>query len=261
MQSYTFEKSDIYGNSNNILQIFCCLMDTEELKIGLADIDDYKWHIGVNVWKALCTHAYRVLSNINVDDDICKSFISVSKIFGINAEVDYSMDMYSVELRQEWSYEFPLSSSNIHHRIALSCKEKNQIKNVIFSDPCTIVLWKDGTKTIVKCKDEVFDKEKGLAMAICKKVLGTNESSSNYYDIFKEYCSDKENDFGKYMNPPSEPVVYSIEQVSNKTGLSKTTINRRCLYKDYPNAKKINGVWWIPASDFQKDIKEDKKHA
>jgi hypothetical protein len=71
------------------------------------------------------------------------------------------------------------------------------IKNVIFSGPCTIVLWEDGTKTVVRCNNvyhvrgsktlEKFDPEKGLAMAIAKKALGTNESGSNYYDIFKKW--------------------------------------------------------------------------
>ena len=127
-----------------------------------------------------------------------------------------------------------------------------RIKDVIFSGPCTIVLWKDGTKTIVRCENEFFDREKGLAMAICKKVLGTNKSGSNYYDVFKKWCSEEED------IPETLEVVFTIEQVANKTGLSKTTINRRCLYKDYPNAKKINNVWWIPEADFQKDIKEGK---
>ncbi len=61
----------------------------------------------------------------------------------------------------------------------------DSIKRVIFNDPATIVLWADGTKTVVKCaKDETFDPEKGLAMAIAKKALG-NEGW--YYDTFKAY--------------------------------------------------------------------------
>ena len=61
----------------------------------------------------------------------------------------------------------------------------DSIKRVIFNDPATIILWADGTKTVVKCvKDETFDPEKGLAMAIAKKALG-NEGW--YYDIFKAY--------------------------------------------------------------------------
>lgn len=60
------------------------------------------------------------------------------------------------------------------------------IKDVIFNDPATIVLWNDGTKTVVKATGETFDKEKGLAMAIAKKLYGYNKG--NYYNIFRKYC-------------------------------------------------------------------------
>ena len=66
-------------------------------------------------------------------------------------------------------------------------KENNnmlKIKNVIFSNPATIVFWEDGTKTVVKCQDEEFDPEKGLAMAISRKALGNER---DYYDHFKRY--------------------------------------------------------------------------
>lgn len=55
----------------------------------------------------------------------------------------------------------------------------------MFNKPATIVFWADGTKTVVKSQGkEKYDKEKGLAMAISKKVLG-NEGS--YYDTFKKF--------------------------------------------------------------------------
>ena len=39
-----------------------------------------------------------------------------------------------------------------------------KIEKVIFNDPATIVIWADGSKTVVKCQEgDVFDKEKGLA--------------------------------------------------------------------------------------------------
>lgn len=61
------------------------------------------------------------------------------------------------------------------------------IKRVIFSKPCTIVLWDDGTKTMVRAQGkERFDREKGLAMAIAKKALG---NKGNYYDTFTEHLS------------------------------------------------------------------------
>ena len=67
--------------------------------------------------------------------------------------------------------------------------EKNmKIKNVIFRNPATIVMWEDGTKTIVKCGEgDSYDPEKGLAMAVTKKALGTNKSQSNYCNILKKW--------------------------------------------------------------------------
>lgn len=62
------------------------------------------------------------------------------------------------------------------------------IKKVIFNVPATIILWEDGTKTVVKCGDhDIFDPEKGLAMAIAKKALG---NKYHYYDVFNECIPD-----------------------------------------------------------------------
>lgn len=60
-----------------------------------------------------------------------------------------------------------------------------KVKKVIFHDPATIVYWKDGTKTVVKCQDEEFDKEKGLLAAIAKKAYGNKGSFNN---IIKKHC-------------------------------------------------------------------------
>lgn len=63
----------------------------------------------------------------------------------------------------------------------------NSIKNVIFNDPATIVIWKDGTKTVVKCqkdKGDTYNPEHGLAMCIIKRMSG-NKGSFN--DIFTKW--------------------------------------------------------------------------
>lgn len=67
--------------------------------------------------------------------------------------------------------------------------KKVTIENVIFNNPATIVFWSDGTKTVVKRQkgDKKFDPEKGLAMAICKKVMG---NKGNFNDIFKEWIEE-----------------------------------------------------------------------
>ena len=45
-------------------------------------------------------------------------------------------------------------------------------ERIVRNGPATIVFWKDGTKTVVKCHDEDYDPEKGLAMALCRKLWG-----------------------------------------------------------------------------------------
>ena len=71
-----------------------------------------------------------------------------------------------------------------------SINRRVKIRDVIFSDPATIVFWNDNTKTVVKARGgEKYDKEKGLAMAIIKKITG---NAGNYYEIFKEWCGDEE---------------------------------------------------------------------
>ena len=62
------------------------------------------------------------------------------------------------------------------------------IVKVIFNDPATIVIWEDGSKTIVKCDCESFDLEKGLAMAIAKKAFG---NKGNYYETFKTWLPEQ----------------------------------------------------------------------
>ena len=66
-------------------------------------------------------------------------------------------------------------------------KENNmpEIVDVIFNEPSTIVRWKDGTKTVVKCgKRDNYDKEKGLAMCIVKKING---NKGNFNNLFKKW--------------------------------------------------------------------------
>ena len=68
--------------------------------------------------------------------------------------------------------------------VDLVAKPDISIEDVIFNDPATIVLWSDGTKTVVKAVDEKFDPEKGLAMAFTKKYLG---NKGNYYNTIRRW--------------------------------------------------------------------------
>lgn len=98
------------------------------------------------------------------------------------------------------------------------------IKDVIFAPPATIVYWSDGSKTVVKCSEkDVFDPEKGLAMAIAKRCGGNKgsyykeiqnwvEKSGKKYpgkpaagkavdlDVLKKYSSEANKDFEKFLS-------------------------------------------------------------
>lgn len=68
-------------------------------------------------------------------------------------------------------------------------RNRFDIKKVYFKDPVTVVLWEDGSKTIVR-RDErdTYDPEKALAMAFAKKALG---NKGNYYNVFKKWIPEK----------------------------------------------------------------------
>lgn len=87
------------------------------------------------------------------------------------------------------------------------------IDKVIFNAPATIVFWKDGTKTVVKCQgDDEFDPEKGLAMAISKKVLG---NKYDYFNTFKHWTKKYEKDCEKAIMT-FEEFKKALEDLNNK---------------------------------------------
>lgn len=54
--------------------------------------------------------------------------------------------------------------------------QATQPKKLIVNGPATVILWSDGTKTVAKCnKDEPFDPEKGVAIAIAKRFVSSNK--------------------------------------------------------------------------------------
>ena len=64
------------------------------------------------------------------------------------------------------------------------------IDRVIFNNPATIVIWADGTKTVVKCQEgDVYSKETGLALCIAKKALG---NQGNFNNVFHEWIPEEE---------------------------------------------------------------------
>lgn len=51
------------------------------------------------------------------------------------------------------------------------------IEKVVFNEPATVILWKDGTKTVVKCQEgDTYNKETGFALAYLKRILGNDNT-------------------------------------------------------------------------------------
>jgi hypothetical protein len=110
------------------------------------------------------------------------------------------------EVYRMWSKMNPFINTNI------------KIKNVIFNPPATIVFWTDGTKTVVKCQEgDMYDPEKGLAMAISKKALG---NKGNYCNELKKWLPKEESAVDRYL--PMAELRYPITvSSSDLIGLAK----------------------------------------
>ena len=103
--------------------------------------------------------------------------------------------------------------------LGLASKKRNtEIKDVIFNNPATIVLWKDGTKTVVKCQEgDTYSKELGLAMCIAKKYLG---NKGNFNEEFKKWIPDE-----------------SIEEISVEE--MRKRLRRYCGYRECEGSCKL----------------------
>lgn len=90
----------------------------------------------------------------------------------------------------------------------------DKVKKVIFNPPATIVYWFDGTKTIVKTQNgEIFDKEKGFAMACAKKFFG---NEGNYYNEFRKHgadnhCYSVHIDLASFENRTGESIAKDVK--------------------------------------------------
>lgn len=101
---------------------------------------------------------------------------------------------------------------------------KFAIKKVVFSGPCTIVFWEDGTKTMVRAQgDELEDKEKGLAMAITKRVYG---DKPNYNNIFKRWI------YGAEWKKKERKVKKAIKLAKKNGDLAEADILKNSMEKN-----------------------------
>ena len=64
------------------------------------------------------------------------------------------------------------------------------VKKVVINKPATIVIWKDGTKTVCKCSEgDTFDPQVGVAMCFMKKMFG---NPSQVRKFMKQWINENE---------------------------------------------------------------------
>lgn len=133
---------------------------------------------------------------VNLED------IKPIKIEACNLEDDDSLDAFRycvndilTTQRYAWSISMPLI--NI----------QSMIERVVFNDPATIIFWTDGSKTVVKrSEDDSWDEEKGICMAIIKKMCGKTSFIKNY----TRESFDDQND----INSVQDGIAKSIDALS-----------------------------------------------
>lgn len=127
--------------------------------------------------------------DISEDTDLGKQYVITSRGVGKSIFGELFKDKEESNMNKRNDYIDALKYAYAYDRpMPLT------IKNVIFNDPATIVYWSDGTKTVVKRSDEEkeFDKEKGLAMAILKKIWEVKGTGEGYYRrIFKKWIKEE----------------------------------------------------------------------
>lgn len=100
-----------------------------------------------------------------------------------------------------------------------------RIKDVIFNPPATIIIWEDKTKTVVKCGEkDIYDPEKGMAMAISRKALGDRGS---YYNVFEKWLESYIEKCGEFRvaNPVQSAIYETLSNMSAKTNKLREIIN------------------------------------
>lgn len=123
---------------------------------------------------------------------ICGRCVGFNNYEPYGPSASYQVSYSKPDISREMEMLAKASLNNLFGVKNAKRKTDMRIKKVIFNDPATVIIWKDGTKTIVRAGEgEEYDPEKGLAMAIAKKALG---NQGNYYNVFKKWLPEEVND-------------------------------------------------------------------
>lgn len=97
-------------------------------------------------------------------------------------------------------------------------KNHFKIQRVVFNGPATIVFWKDGTKTVSKCREgDPYSKEAGLAICYMKRALGNHRNFNKAMKRWLEKTNaEKAADMG--MDDTTIRKIQSVEKEETNEG-------------------------------------------
>lgn len=270
MQKFIFKSLDGV-NMHYFINVCSKMLSNEMADIYVFDRKKFRWYVGVNVFNRL--RDIMKLPTITVTPigdilgiDVVQSYAVESNEIRLNMKPQWDFDTADVlkrAINSTYGTDAFVTMARHAENAMTSLKileEKMKklnfnriydisIKNVIFNDPATIVFWNDGTKTVVKAENEEFDPEKGLAMAIAKKVLG---NKGNYYETFKKWLP-KEDKNDNRIEEYDNTEILTAKQLAEKIGSSVSTVLRDCRRGLHPGAVKVDNKWLIPFSGLKKE--------
>ena len=164
------------------MRIFKEMFNILEYKLGNVNKNDCYWLINQDDFRNI----YYEMMGFGIERNANRMMINGIDVSFTHDLIKEECPLYRIEL----VYKKPI----LHHIYAnsnlfFSPNEINinnipEVKKIIFNDPATIVYWKDGTKTVIKCqKGNDFDPEKGFAMAFLKKCWG---NKGNFNDKLRK---------------------------------------------------------------------------
>lgn len=161
-------------------------------------LDDFSKAYGVTI--ELIEDSLNQMPELIIRDS-CNRWVSRHKLSNLRHD-ELAYILYQVKRKYNLepkdyirAYELDLSLYPYFKLNTTNTTKLPEIKDVIFNEPATIIIWKDGTKTVVKCQEgEGYDPEKGIAMAISKKALG---NKGNYCEVFKKWLPEEEVNDGR----------------------------------------------------------------
>ena len=134
--------------------------------------------------------------------------------------------------------------NNMYKKKTQRQKALDKIQKVIFNDPATIVIWADGTKTVVKAENEHYDPEKGLAMAIAKKFF---DNKGYYFDVFKKWlpAEDEEEKLVVAINPKTKSTAIPLREYCDQENITKNKAMGQIHRGEILAFKNEKGLWMI----------------